>query len=210
MGERRTRCWAPAGVCATGDGLYVSDTGNSRILKFDHSGRLLQVFTRPDFPGLDASTAYSPRRLAVDYAGRLYVICEGINRGVLQLNADGSFFSFLGAPKVSYTLYELFLRSVATEEQLDKMEKFVPTEYSSLCIDAKGFLYVTSSSASVKAIGRLNTVGENILKYQDGPSASRGLERSRNRRFPAGGYSLQRRWPVCGSGFGAGPGVYLR
>lgn len=144
---------APAGVCATGDGLYVSDTGNSRILKFDHSGRLLQVFTRPDFPGLDASTAYSPRRLAVDYAGRLYVICEGINRGVLQLNADGSFFSFLGAPKVSYTLYELFLRSVATEEQLDKMEKFVPTEYSSLCIDAKGFLYVTSSSASVKAIG---------------------------------------------------------
>ena len=158
----------PSGVFATADNVYISDTGNGRILKTDRDLRVLETFGKPEIAVLGDGYTYLPKKIAVDYAGRMYVIGQGINRGIIQLNKDGSFFNFLGAPKVTYSMWDLFLRAISTEAQLDKMEKFVPTEYNSINIDGNAFLFATSSSTSVTAIAKMNLSGDNILKQPEG------------------------------------------
>ncbi len=159
---------APSGVFATEENLYISDTGNGRILKTDRNLTIVEIFKKPEIAILGDAYSYLPKKLAVDYSGRMYIIAQGVNRGIIQLNNDGTFFNFLGAPKVNYNLYELFLRSISTEEQLDNMEKFVPTEYNSINIDEHAFLFATSSSTSVTAIAKMNLSGDNILKQPEG------------------------------------------
>ncbi len=159
---------APSGVFVTEQYVYISDTNNSRIIKANRELKVIEIFEKPEIPILGENYSYLPKKIAVDYSGRIYVVAQGINKGIIQLNKDGTFFNFLGAPKVSYNIFDLFIRSISTEEQLEKMEKYVPTEYNSINIDKNAFIYATSSSTSVTAIAKMNLSGKNILKQPDG------------------------------------------
>ncbi len=141
------RLSGPRGVYVTGDGtIYVSDTQNERIVYFDAEGRLLGVIDRPESPLFEADYAFKPQTLAVDRVGRLFVVSENMNKGILILDREGNFKSFFGAQKVQYDPLEFFWRRFMTEEQIDRTESFVPSEYNSITIDEDGFLFVTSSS----------------------------------------------------------------
>ncbi len=147
--------------------LYVADTGNARIVRFDMLGELDKkgsveeacqpiaaetIYTKPAIDLINENAAYKPLKLVVDRAERMHVVCQTINRGIVKLNPDGSFNSFYGAPEVSYELIEKFWRLISTNEQLARMEHFVPTEYNNIAMDPEGFVWVVTKTIADRYI----------------------------------------------------------
>lgn len=156
----------PSGVCVRDNKVYVADTGNARVVCFDRESlQCVKIFGRPDIPQLGESYVYQPLKISVDLAGRMYIVAKDVNKGLLLLDGQGGFQAFLGAPEVVVTFWDHFWKAFMTKEQKKGLLKAVPTEYNSVSIDSGGFLYVTTQSEGVPPIARLNTQGENILKY---------------------------------------------
>ena len=131
--------------------LYVADTMNGRILKFDKERKLQKVYPKPKMVSVEDDQAqdkgdYQPVRIAVDRAGRLYVIAKNINQGFIVLDKEGMYKGYFGAPKVKPDMVQLIWRIFSTEAQNDKGTKFVPTEYNSVDIDGDDFIYCTSNT----------------------------------------------------------------
>ena len=158
---------SPTGVFVNEELILVCDSENSRIVQFSAKDYSFQkVFTQPEIKALNDKSGtytYTPEKAVIDRAGRLYVIADGINQGIIRLDQDGSFISFIGAPSVVPDFAELIWRKFATKEQRKRMTLYVPTEYDSLLIDGDGFLYATSTTSETEAFVRLNSKGENIL-----------------------------------------------
>lgn len=155
--------------------IYVADTKNSRIVVLDANNYALKrVVDRPEIALLEKDYLYYPKELAVDNAGRIYILAEGINQGMIRLDKDGTFTSFFGAPAVEYNVLDLVWRKIATKKQREQMEQYVPTEYSGLLIDDKGFLYVCSESSESTPIAKINTNGENVLYELQGEDTEYG------------------------------------
>ena len=137
----------PRGVFVTETGVvYVSDTNHERIVYFSKDLEMQGVIQKPESPLFDADYEFKPRTLVVDKTGRLFIVSENMNKGILILDREGNFKSFFGAQKVQYNPIELMWRSFMTEEQINRTESFVPSEYNSISMDEEGFLFVTSSS----------------------------------------------------------------
>ena len=101
--------------------------------------------------GSSSSTtvSYKPVAVSVDSSGRIYVISQGCNQGVIALTSSGQFESFLGAQKVKISVFDAFWRLFMTDEQKARSVKFVPTEYNNIAIDKDGFLYITTNSIDI-------------------------------------------------------------
>lgn len=170
----------PDGVYATDSGsLYVADTENERIVEFNaEDGKLMRVIPRPVSKLLDGYV-YKPNSIAVDAAGRIYVVSKSVNVGVVVLEADGSFSGFLGAKKVTPDVSDLIWRYFMTKQQKENSVKLIPSSYNNLAIDDIGFIYVTTSSYKdweiqgylyfrmqtdqFAPIRRINTLGYDVL-----------------------------------------------
>ncbi len=149
----------------------INTDTSGRILKFDYkTGELIDNIVGIDSSILDDKFIFQPKKVVVDSAGRMFVLCNNFNLGVMELDEKGEFVQCLGAPPVTYNLITLIWRFFSTEEQTDRMESFVPTEYSGIDIDEDGFIYVTNSTfdqedaATVKSLSRLNAKGADVLK----------------------------------------------
>lgn len=179
---------------------YISDAGptddhgtpvgDGRIFKLDTKFNVIKVFTKPKADQLapdGISYTYAPKKFVVDAVGRLYVIADGVNQGFIQLSKDGEFQGFIGAPDVIYNPFQLLMRKFYTKAQRERMESFVPTEYSGADIDTDGFIFCTtktfvepdieamisaqvgkgasaSSKSSVEIIRKLNASGNDVLR----------------------------------------------
>ncbi len=148
----------PQGIYVTADNtIYISDTGNQRIVACDINGKVSNVIQNVKISVLGDNYAFQPTRLVIDNTGDIQVICSGINRGIMQITNEGVFTAFFGAPDVIINLWERIWREFATEEQLEQMVTFTPTEYSSLTIDDRGFIYPTIASLDEAAIKQLSS-----------------------------------------------------
>ncbi|MHB8962516.1 MAG: NHL repeat-containing protein, partial [Saccharofermentanales bacterium] len=177
----REKLTEPGSVAVKNGMMYIADTGASRIIAIAlddikpldegetllRSPRSVAVYTKPAIDILGPDYTYSPNKIEVDYAGRMYVIAAGINQGLIQLEENGNFMGFLGAPRVVPRAADIFWRKFYSDEQKKRIFKFVPTEYNSVQIDDKGFFYVSSQTVSIPPISRLNSQGENILKRRN-------------------------------------------
>ncbi len=123
--------------------IYIADTENQRIIRTDLKGNVDQVYTKPYIDLIDPETPFYPTKLVVDRAERMYIICRNINRGLVKLNADGTFNSFFGAPKTTISPLKVILRLIFTPEQYSRIESTVPTEYSNVTFDSYGFIYAS-------------------------------------------------------------------
>ena len=142
----------PTGLYVSDTEVYVADTKNKRIVIFDKLGNFIDIVPEPSSDVMPANSIYTPIAVAADQAGRVYVVSQSTNYGVISLNRDGSFNNFIGPQKVSYNAFTILWRSLfLSEEQIAAGEKFVPTEYNNITIDSEGFLYVTTSSIDAKA-----------------------------------------------------------
>lgn len=156
----------PKGVWADENLLYIADTENGRIVKLEREDGAFvckALFLKPQISVLEDDFEYFPTRLTVDTTGKMYVLCKGINQGILCLDENGKFLSFMGAPSVEPNFVEALWRKVATKEQLSRMDSYVPTEYSAITMDKNGFLYVVSQTSNKVPVGKLNSDGDNIL-----------------------------------------------
>ena len=157
----------PSGVYSNGERILICDSLNQRMLLFAASDfSLIKIIDKPDIDILEDNTGnyiYTPKKAVFDNAGRFYVIADGVNQGIIRLDKDGKFITFIGAPTVVPNLGEMIWRKFATKEQKKRLQQFVPTEYDSLLIDKDGFIYATSKTSSKEAFVRLNSKGDNIL-----------------------------------------------
>lgn len=156
---------SPQGIFVTENNtLYIADTENKRIVVLDADGKLLREIAEPVF-NVDQKFAYAPYRIAVDNAGRMFIVSKNVNYGMIELDKEGNFSSFYGAIKVSSSLVDALWRRIATQKQKEKMVQNVPTEYSSNAIDAEGFIYGTISTQDAEHfVRRLNSLGIDVLR----------------------------------------------
>lgn len=160
----------PQGVYATTDGhLYVADTDNGRLVEFDETGAFVRFIGKP---ASSLIGSYKPMKLAVDGAGRIYVTAYGVNLGLIELDKNGEFQTFIGAIEVTTNMAEYIWKNYfTTKEQRERMTKSIPTEYSNIFLDEKQFIYGTISTLSeddIKAgadvVRRLNPTGVDVLR----------------------------------------------
>lgn len=162
----------PTDVAVSEEGdIYVADQGNSRILKLDKNLNFLLQFDKPNDSALGENAAFTPSKIAIDTAGRVYCSAIGVNLGLIKYEMDGTFSSFVGATKVKFNLTDYLWKKFATQEQRDRMTSFVPTEYDNLYMDYEGFIYACSGNVSEEdldsgnssAVRKLNLIGNDIL-----------------------------------------------
>lgn len=145
------------------DRLYIADRDHARLVELTTDGEFVRVIGPPqtDLKGaLPEGFSYRPFKVAVDAGGRIYVLADGIYEGLLEFDLDGNFQGFLGAPLVRPTILERFWAQIATKEQRSQMALFLPTEYTTLDLDQRGFLYV----AEKNEVRRLNPSGTDVLR----------------------------------------------
>jgi tetratricopeptide (TPR) repeat protein len=151
-GSPRQALNAPEGVFVKGGDIYIADTQNNRIVVVDIEGNLKREYSDPGINVLGERVVFFPSKITVDNTGRIYVIGRNINRGVIELSSSGEFRAFIGAPKVKVTMADVFRRMFMTEEQIKRSERFIPTEYNNIAIDAAGFIYGTIGSVDAASI----------------------------------------------------------
>ena len=168
----------PNGLFIRGETLYVADTDNNRIVVFDLEGNYKTTIEEPKSDVFPDNSIYKPVALAVDQAGRMYIVSSTTYMGVISINPDGEFQGFIGAEEVTLSPWVLLWRNFQTKEQRESMEQYVSTEYNNIDIDEDGFIYVTTnaidpieqqdaitSKVSKNApVKKLNTAGTDILK----------------------------------------------
>ena len=170
---------SPQGIYVDSEGLiYVADTNNRRIVCCDINGHVKKVIQSVKVSVLGKEYIFKPIKIVVDRSGGMQVIAYGVNRGIMELDYDGTFCSFIGAPPVTINAVDWFWRSIATEEQKKKLVKYVPTEYCNMSQDSRGFIYCTVSTIEAKdlkaasakgsttnnPVVKLNSAGSDILR----------------------------------------------
>ena len=168
---------SPYDVFVDPDGnIYVADYGNQRVAMMDKDLNWIRDYTKPQDNTFDQSLAFLPKKIVVDVAGRVYVLGQNVNKGLVKFEADGEFAGFIGANQVSVTMAEyIWKRYFQTKEQRAQTESFVPTEYENVAIDEDGFIYATTTVFSeydlkydkAKPVRRLNSLGGDILIKND-------------------------------------------
>jgi len=180
----------PTGLYVTEKGeLYVADSTGINIYVFSREGECIKVIEKPQSTLLPDDFSYIPSKISVDKAGRIYIVSTGNTYGVVALNDEGKFSTFIGAQKVGISVIDKIWRKFMTKEQKKRTLSYVPTNYNNINIDEKGFLYVTATYSDINAvvqsivsrstdnryamIKKLNSSGEDVL--------------IRNGAFPPGG-----------------------
>lgn len=148
LSHNKNTLYGPEGIYVDEDGmLYIADTQNRRIVVCDINGNVSSVIQGVRVDVIN-DYVFKPVKVVVDRTGSFEVIAYAVNRGLLEIDNDGAFRSFIGAPPVTYNAADWFWRVIATEEQKKQLVKYVPTEYSNINIDNRGFIYATISTIS--------------------------------------------------------------
>jgi len=155
----------PYGLEVKESGIYIADTGNHRIIKLNHDYEVLDVFQDIEEAVFDEIT-FEPRKITVDSAERVYVVARNVYEGIIELSSDGSFNRYTGVNPVSLNPFEIFQRSLMTDEQLDQLQLYLPTEYTNVSMTEKNFIYATSRPSEENAenmIQLINPKGVDVL-----------------------------------------------
>ena len=143
--------------------LYITDTNNYRVLKLDKDWNYISQITKPDDESIGDNTEFLPVKLTVDFANRVFIQARNINKGLMEFDNRLNFAGFMGANKVDVSIIDYVWKLVSTQAQRARMDLFIPTEYSNLCLDRDGFIYVTNSLGNIDPVRRLNAMGQDIL-----------------------------------------------
>ncbi|PLT45884.1 hypothetical protein B8V81_4315 [Paenibacillus pasadenensis] len=156
----------PQGLFVTDDKeLVVADTGHKRVVRLDREGGLRQVVENPTSEFLAEGFSFSPVRVVVDKAQRMYVMAAGVFDGFMEFSSSGDFTSFIGANRVYFNPMDHLWKMLSTKAQRSQMVMFTPTEYTNLDIDEEGFLYATNGQAT-DSVRKLNAQGTDILRRE--------------------------------------------
>ena len=164
---------APHGVFVSESGLiYITDRNNSRIVVLNQEYELEKILGPPraEVEGMiPEDFRYRPEQIAVVGDSRIFIIASEVYDGIMELDQDGHFLGYLGAADVSPSLWEYIWRRFSPQERRARLRLILPTEYSNMAIDDRGFVYTTASGGEISdedIIRRLNSAGEDVLRRQ--------------------------------------------
>ena len=180
---------APQGVFVTSDRyregvlvekgrIYVCDTNNNRIVIFDRNGNFEKTIEKPESALFGEDSIYQPVAMAVDQYGRIYVVSQTTNQGIIVMDDEGNFNGFIGAQKVNYNMLDIIWRRFQSKEQREQSSSYIPVSFNNISIDEEGFIYVTnnsidessqlgaitSKSSAYSPVKKLNSAGDEIMK----------------------------------------------
>lgn len=157
---------SPYGVYVTDrNELYIADSENLRVVALNEDGSLLKIIQNPTSEVLDEDFTFTPLKVAVDYADRVYVIAKNMFQGIMAFDENGNFTGFSGTIKVNISTYEKIWRKLSTKAQRKKQLQYIPTEFTGIDMAPDGFLYATNVDAkSQQSIRRLNPKGQDVIK----------------------------------------------
>lgn len=144
--------------------LCITDDKDNMIIL---NGELLvtRVTRNADSEVLAADFDFTPKKVAVDYAGRIYCVVQNKVQGIMVFETNGDFTGFFGTIEVSISAWDKFWRKLATKEERSKQQLFIPTEFTGIDIDLEGFVYATNvDEAGTQAVRRLNPKGEDVIR----------------------------------------------
>ncbi len=165
----------PCGVFVRENGdIYIADTGNARVVSLDKDLNFKTSFANFKSALLSASFNYQPEKVIVDNSDIVYILSQGCYQGMLTFDQKGEFLGFFGAntinPTPSMVLKRLWKR-IMSDEQRSASVRTIPTAYSSIFLDEKGFIYATIGrdfeKTSINEIRALNPKGTNIYVESD-------------------------------------------
>ena len=164
-GKRETFS-SPTGVAVSRRGeLYVADTQNHRIVVLDADGSFVKYVDNPVSEVLEEGYVFTPLKVSVDYADRVYCIARNMFQGIMVFTAEGDFTGFFGTIEVKITLWEKFWRKISTKKERSKQLLFIPTEFTGIDVDEEGFVYASNKDTEgVQAVRRLNPKGQDVIR----------------------------------------------
>ena len=161
----------PHGLFVNDDYLLLADTDNSRLVLLDETeagdfrGRAIEEPESDVDETFGENYNFVPTGVLMDEARRIYVIARGEYQGLMQFNWAGEFTGFMGAPEVTPDPVDYLWAQLATREQRERMEIFLPIEYNQFTLDERGFILAVSSSDDVEQrVRRLNPAGLETLR----------------------------------------------
>jgi len=155
---------SPQDIFENRDGnLFIADRGNHRVLILDKNWNYLSSIEKPDDESLGEFSDFLPTKLVVDFANRLFVQAQNVNKGLMEFDSRGEFSGYMGANKVYVNPVDYVWKLLSTQAQRARMDLFIPTEYSNMSLDKDGFIYVTNSTGQTEPVRRLNAMGQDIL-----------------------------------------------
>ncbi len=157
---------SPEGIFVSDNGdIYVADTNQKRVVILDGNFKCKKIIK--DVVPVNASAdeyVFLPIKVGADSSGNIYVIARNENSGILQLDSDGKFISFVGSNKVAVNPVIKLWKKFMSKEQRAKLEQFVPIEYTNMAFDDDDFIYAVSKSTDTDTpIKRLNLAGKDVL-----------------------------------------------
>lgn len=157
---------APYGVAVSEKNeLYIADSENKRIVVLTADGEFIKIVDNPTSEILEEGYVFTPLKVSVDYADRIYCIGKNMFEGIMVFDENGDFTGFFGTIEVKITLWEKFWRKIATKEERAKQQLFIPTEFTGIDVDGEGFVYASNLDPDgVQAVRRLNPKGEDVIK----------------------------------------------
>ena len=175
----------PTGVTVNSSYLYVSDPLLQKIVIFDKTSLNEETITsykelvRPDSILVGRATQFTPNKVKADDSGNIYTVLTGETKGVMQLDNDGNFISYIGANTAITTLtarLKAFF-GITDNSGLNAAGAAV----TNICLDNKGLLY-TITNGTGNALKKLNTTGNTILtmNYNDPTTNSAFIDEDGN------------------------------
>lgn len=144
--------------------LCVTDDRDNMVI-FDANLAVTRVTRNADSEVLAADFDFTPKKVAVDYAGRIYCVVQNKVQGIMVFETNGDFTGFFGTIEVSISAWDKFWRKLATKEERSKQQLFIPTEFTGIDIDQEGFVYATNVDENgTQAVRRLNPKGEDVIR----------------------------------------------
>lgn len=134
----------PEGVAADNEGrIYVADYQNGEVYRFSKEGVLEQTFQKPEGVIYGEDTTFSPRKVAPDGNGGVYIIVDGSVNGLIQMNEYGEFLGYFASNSVNKSFYAKFLDIFLTDKQLARFAKLTPDSFGNIFYGEDGLVYGT-------------------------------------------------------------------
>ncbi|GHV05646.1 hypothetical protein FACS1894217_02880 [Clostridia bacterium] len=182
---------APYGVAvSTTDELYIADKENHRVVVLAPDRKtVVKIISDPQSEVLPANFEFSPLKVTVDYADRVYVVASMMFQGIMMFDPDCQFTGFFGTIEVQITAWEKFWRAISTKAERSRQQLFIPTEFTGLDVDPAGFVYASNvDPEGVKAVRRLNPKGEDVLLQGDNANTGGDLRITGNSEYAGTSY----------------------
>lgn len=163
------------GIFVEPDGtLWIAMGEAGEIIVLESDGNMRKRISALKGDNVPSNLPFIPLKVAIGLDGTVYVASEGVFRGIIEMDRTGEFLGFFGSNRVDVTLMvvtEMFWKriySLISEDILESMIRIVPTEYSSIYMSRRGFIYAVSADSmnSMFEIKKLNPKGNNVLSVK--------------------------------------------